>query len=116
VVEDSPIILRLATRILQAAGWHVMGAEDGAKALAILKARHGDLALVVLDLQLPKVDGEQLLVETRKLVPDLPVLVTTGWADGATVARLAATGPCSFLAKPYRAPELVEAVRLAGAG
>ncbi len=115
VVEDSPIILRLATRILSAAGWHVMGAPDGAKALDILRARHGDLDVVVLDLQLPEIDGEELLEETRRLVPELPVLVTTGWADAGTVARLSSMGPCSFLQKPYRAPELIEAVNLAHA-
>jgi len=104
VVDDNPFIQRLAESVLLEAGHEVDLAEDGAAALSLLHARLTHYDVVVLDVQLPKVDGLEILRTLQTLRADLPVILSSGYpVDGRLrVAHL--------LRKPYLSSELLEAV------
>ena len=110
VVEDDPRLSRLLQRVLELAGFAVETADDGWQALAL--AGHRRPAAVVLDLKLPRLEGEDVadglgtLYEVR-----VPVVAVSGAGDVARRARR--LGATAWLRKPFASSELVAAVRRA---
>jgi signal transduction histidine kinase/ActR/RegA family two-component response regulator len=115
VVDDEEPIRNIAKAVLKRAGLQVVTAQNGPEALQILRrgGTHGiSVSAVLLDLVMPGMDGNEVLAELRSFDPDLPVILSSGYAQGgASLERLAACGPTSFLAKPYRPAELIEKLR-----
>ncbi|HEU4401264.1 MAG TPA: response regulator [Candidatus Polarisedimenticolia bacterium] len=111
VVDDEPVVREAVCRVLGAAGLSVATARDAASALA-----HPALAscrLALCDLMLPDRTGMDLLADLRRLRPDLPVVVITGYATADHAARAREAGAFDFLAKPFEAEELLTVVRQA---
>jgi signal transduction histidine kinase len=110
VVDDDPGVRATIAAMLEFVGFEVLRASDGQEALA-LAAAHPDLRLVVLDMTMPGMTGEQVLRELRKAHPALAVLVATGYGEG--VARAAMPERTAFLPKPFTMAEMLRAVRAA---
>ncbi len=110
VIEDEPGIRATLRRALQAEGFLVDEAADGASGLA--QALTGDAGLVILDLGLPKLPGEEVLTLLREQRPALPVLVLT--ARDSVADRVAALdeGAADYVVKPFALAELMARVRL----
>lgn len=89
----------------------VLKAMDGRQALGM--AAHEAIDLVLLDLQLPGLDGFEVMQGLRRLNPDdgAPVIVVTVRGDAETIARARRDGCAAFLTKPVTASRLVRAVR-----
>jgi DNA-binding response OmpR family regulator len=109
VVEDEPGIARFVRRGLESAGFTVEVAVDGPSGLAA--ADRDDIALVILDLGLPGMAGEEVLVRLRRSRPALPVIVLT--AKDAVADRVANldAGADDYLVKPFSFAELLARVR-----
>ena len=109
VVEDEPGIARFVRRGLESAGFTVEVAVDGPNGLAA--ADRDDIALVSLDLGLPGMTGEEVLVRLRRSRPALPVIVLT--AKDAVADRVANldAGADDYLVKPFSFAELLARVR-----
>jgi DNA-binding response OmpR family regulator len=118
VIEDEPRILAFVRRGLEAQGFVVDAAADGATGLRRVSDRHYDL--IVLDLLLPGLDGLAVLRELSRREPALPVLILSARADLRTKLRGFELGARDYLAKPFALDELVARVRAqlraAGAG
>jgi two-component system, OmpR family, response regulator len=110
VIEDEPRILEFLRLGLEAEGFAVVGAEDGATGLALATA--GAYDLVVLDLLLPRIDGLRVLTELRQTRRDVPVLILSARADLPTKLRGFDLGANDYLAKPFSFEELVARVRV----
>jgi CheY-like chemotaxis protein len=114
VVDDEESVRNVAKAILKRAGLQVITAAGGPQALKILRrdaGNGGDVGAVVLDLVMPQMDGNEVLEELRKFAPELPVILSSGYApEREGGAELGTCGPTSFLAKPYRPAELLEQV------
>jgi DNA-binding response OmpR family regulator len=108
-VDDEPRILSLVSRALQARGFAVDAAADGAQALRLATKRTYDL--VVLDLRMPGLDGAAVLRALRASVPSPRVVVLSAVADVRTKVDLLEMGACDFLPKPFAIAELVARVR-----
>lgn len=107
LVEDEPIVRRLAERALIQAGWRVVAAESGEAALAAVRRLTPDA--VIADLTLPGMDGRALVAALRGMWPKLPAVHVSGYTDSA--ARADPTdGNTVFLAKPYTLAALVAAL------
>jgi len=109
VVEDEPRILAFVARGLEAEGFAVDAAGDGADALE--RARRTRPDFVVLDLLLPRVDGLTVLRELKRERPGLPVLVLSARADLPTKLRGFELGANDYLAKPFALDELIARIR-----
>jgi DNA-binding response OmpR family regulator len=109
VVEDEDGIVAFVRRGLEAAGYVVMVAEDGIDGLAL--ALHDDVELVVLDLGLPGIPGEEVLRRLRLRRPNLPVIVLT--AKDTVEDRVAnlEAGADDYVVKPFSFSELLARVR-----
>ena len=108
VVEDEPEIARLARDYLEHAGFAVIGASDGAAALAFARTRRPDL--VVLDLGLPLVDGLDVARSIRR-DSDTPIVMLTARADEADRVAGLELGADDYVTKPFSPRELVARVR-----
>lgn len=112
VVEDDPAIARPLTRALEREGHDVAAAATGGDALARLDApEHSDIALVILDLGLPDLDGLEVCRRIRAAGRDLPVLMLTARTDEADFVVGLDAGADDYVAKPFRMAELLARVR-----
>ena len=113
VVDDEPLIRRLAYRILNAAGYRVLEASDGVEALEVLRTAPHKIDLVVVDAVMPNLDGAALSTVIFNQWPQQRVLLMS--AHGEEVfARLGLRRMSApFLAKPFTDTELLAKVERA---
>ena len=111
VIDDEEIIRTLATRILEREGHEVLLAESGEKGLEILAENRQDIDLLLLDMRMEGLSGEETLERTRRLAPEVPCIISTGQIveDGEMPQDTEAQ--VYFLQKPYRANALSDLVR-----
>jgi two-component system, cell cycle sensor histidine kinase and response regulator CckA len=112
LAEDEPPVRELVARILRRLGYEVLVAADGEEA-AQLFAREADrISLVVLDVIMPRLGGQQALARMRALRPDIKALFVSGYAPEATgIGDLLAGGRVAVVHKPFLAVELATKVR-----
>ncbi|MBS1767394.1 MAG: PAS domain S-box protein [Acidobacteria bacterium] len=111
VVDDDPGVRAVARQTLEMRGYRVIEAEDGAVALDHVRIQGGRISLVVLDATMPNMSGESTLRELQDLCPDLPVLLSSGYDEQATLKRFPSLGSESFLPKPYGPRDLLAKVQ-----
>ena len=123
VVDDEPMALVLSKRILSEAGFEVTTAQSGFECLDIFRNQPGHFDLILLDLSMPFMDGEETFSRLRALRPDVVVLLSTGFIAQERLDRMLAAGMAGFLRKPHRPDEMVahiqsvlESVKLSRAG
>jgi len=109
VVEDEPDLASVVARVLTDAGWSVDTAADGEAALAM--ARDDVYDLVVLDLMLPDMPGDEVLAALRAHGRPLPVLVLTARDEVQDRVRLLDSGADDYVIKPFEPAELVSRCR-----
>jgi signal transduction histidine kinase/CheY-like chemotaxis protein len=112
-VDDEPALRDLAERALRLAGFQVLTAADGREALEAFRGRADEVRVVVLDLTMPHLNGDEVLGELRRLRPGVRVILSSGFSEQQVIQRLPADDLNCFLQKPYRPQELVEKVRQA---
>ena len=102
LVIDDEYTLRVAFKdMLQLEGFNVLLAEDGAVGLALF-AQHADtISLVLLDITVPAVSGEQVFKELRQQAPTLPILLMSGYSEKEAVRQLTGEADFHFLKKPF---------------
>lgn len=105
VVDDEPALRRTVVRMLMARGMQVATAEDGPRALQMMSTEPFDVALV--DLIMPNMGGLELLQRSRKLHPDVEVVMMTAYGDVETAVKAVQAGAYNFLTKPFRSNDEV---------
>ena len=112
-VDDEPALRDLAERALRPAGFQVLTAADGREALEVFRGQAADMRVVVLDMTMPHVNGDEVLREMRRLRPGVRVILSSGFSEQEVNRRFTDGDLSGFLQKPYRPHELVEKVRQA---
>jgi CheY-like chemotaxis protein len=110
VVDDDETIRNFAGTALISAGYTVVSAADGEDALTKLRRDPIHFDAVLLDLAMPKLDGEDTLMALRMLAPNLPVILTSGYGEQTIAQRFVGRGLADFLAKPFVGEALVTSV------
>jgi DNA-binding NtrC family response regulator len=111
VIEDKESMLDMLTQTLEAEGYQVVPARDGAE--GIKKLADGSIALVLTDLKLPKKDGFEVLKAVKEDNPLLPVIVMTAFGTIETAVRAVKQGAYDFLTKPFDMDHLLVLIRRA---
>ena len=109
IIDDESMILGIAKEILEHAGFSVITAQDGEEGIALFR-EHPDTRLVLLDLTMPKLSGDDVFRELRKIDPRVRVLLVSGFAAKDEAERCLAEGALDFLAKPFKLEELSRAI------
>jgi signal transduction histidine kinase/CheY-like chemotaxis protein len=111
VVDDEAPVAKVAARMLAGAGVRVLVARDGARALALQREHRGEIDLVLLDLNMPGLPGDEVYRALRREEPALRILLSSGHPEEEALARLQGGEPLAFLQKPYNADALRRRVR-----
>ena len=101
VVDDERLVLKTAQRMLESIGYEVVTASDGPEAVEIYSARMDEICCVLCDLTMPKMNGWETLAALRKLRPEIPVILSSGYDESNVRAHASDEHPQAFLSKPY---------------
>lgn len=111
LVDDDPALLDALSGTLEARFGHFSldTSDSGAKALELAKRKHYDS--IILDVNMPNVDGFEVLASVKKLQPRTPILLISGHADAAMMAKALEEGATELIPKPFDRENFVLAVR-----
>ena len=100
LVDDEETILALGSEMLQELGYEVLTAGDGRQGLEIFTSR-SDISLVILDLTMPYMDGEQCFRSLRQVDPNIRVVMSSGFNEQEVSQKFVGRGLSGFIQKPY---------------
>ncbi len=110
LVDDEEIIREVGQSLLEGMGYRVFLAEDGEQALEVYSRCRKQIALIILDMLMPRMGGKETLVRLKEKYPDVRVLISSGFHQEGTLYELEKLGAVGFLQKPYLRQELCQAV------
>lgn len=110
IVDDEQMILDLAREILRRFGYSVLTASDGEEAVRLYRDQSREIALVVLDMVMPGLDGRAVFRRLLEINPAVKVIILSGYSHDRDAADLVQQGASGFVQKPYRVAELVKVV------
>ncbi|HXU82728.1 MAG TPA: response regulator [Polyangia bacterium] len=110
LVDDQPEVRRVTANILERLGYVVLSADDGVSALEVFDRERERIRLVLLDVRMPRMDGAETLRRLRKIAPNLPVVIVSGFGADKDLETIRAIGVQAVVEKPFTVAELSEAV------
>jgi len=112
VVDDEPDVRKVVRMTLEKAGYTVIEAEDGEKAIAEVKKDENSLllSLIITDIRMPKMNGIDVINYYRKEWPSVPLIVLTGFPDLDMATSMLQHGISDYLVKPVEAEKLRSSV------
>ncbi|HMJ06955.1 MAG TPA: response regulator [Chthoniobacterales bacterium] len=113
VVDDEKMLLILSSELLRQAGYEVVTAQSGFECLDLFRISPRKFDLVLLDLNMPLMNGEETFQRLRALRPDVRVMVCTGCVQQERLQHMLEAGLCGFIQKPLSAEDYLAAVRSA---
>ena len=113
VIDDDAGVRMVARRMLSLLGFAVVEAEDGEAGARVFAERADAFVLILLDMTMPKLSGEETLHAIRRIRTDVPVIVTSGYNESEASRRFVSQGLAGFLAKPFTSAEFTSKVQAA---
>jgi two-component system, cell cycle sensor histidine kinase and response regulator CckA len=111
VVDDEAPVRGVTRRLLERHGYEILEAADGEQGIAAFSRDAHRIELVLLDLTMPRVGGEEVLRRIRLTHPRTPVVLMSGYSRANTPALLGDGSVTRFLAKPFTLAQLQEQIR-----
>jgi CheY-like chemotaxis protein len=111
VVDDETAILAIAQQTLEAFGYRVLSARDGAEAVAIYAEKRNEIAVVLTDMLMPIMDGTSLIRILLRINPAIKIVRSSGLSADSNGNKFPELGCKHFLTKPYTAENLVKTMR-----
>ncbi|MEI6972005.1 MAG: response regulator, partial [bacterium] len=111
VVDDERLVLELQKTMLTTLGFDVDAFSDPAAALMFYRRESQEINLVIMDMIMPTMGGQDLFLAMRAINPDVKVIISSGYSLDDGVGSLIALGAKSILQKPFRKAELEQHVR-----
>jgi PAS domain S-box-containing protein len=111
IVDDEEMLRELLVEQLVEAGYAVYEASNGLEAIEVLnhlKTEQIRIDAVVLDMNMPKMDGAKAFAEIREMFPKMPILIATGYAQDEVVQKVLESGANGMLLKPYNVEEMLK--------
>ena len=109
IIDDEKIALNNLEHTMKKEGYEVIGTQSGANALKLLEEQRFDLVLT--DLKMDKVDGNQILKRCKEISPDTEVIVITGYASLQSAIQAIKKGAYDYITKPFKLDEVRNVVR-----
>lgn len=106
LVDDEKAVRTVGKSMLHRLGCRAVTAEDGRAALDIFKKEPSGFDCIILDLTMPRMDGEECFRELRRIRKDITVVLSSGYNEQDLIDRFAGKGLAGFIQKPYKTAEL----------
>jgi len=103
----------MARMTLERFGYRVLEAQNGRSGAALFRSSINTIDLIILDLTMPVMSGEETLAELRRICPDIAIVLSTGFSETEARLRFQGADLAGFLQKPYTAIQLADVVRAA---
>lgn len=111
VIEDEEMLRELISNLLISKGYNVLTAEDGEKGLEVYEKSKRNISIIITDLGLPILGGEEVLKKVLAEQPDANIILASGFIDPEVKYNLIAAGAKHFIQKPYAAEEVLDKIR-----
>jgi len=111
LVDDEEMIIDVSQAMLESLGYRVIVAKGGDQAIEQISEKGSDIDLVILDLIMPGIDGGETFDRIREIQPEIPVLLSSGYAIDGKAHHVMRRGCNGFVQKPFSITELSEHVR-----
>ncbi len=116
VVDDEPSILSITSETLQAYGYNVVTACNGAEGVAVYAQQKKKIAIILTDLSMPVMDGRATIYALLKINPKAKIIAMSGMDEAESVAKASTAGIKHFISKPYTAATLLKTLRTIAEG
>ncbi len=110
VIDDEPVVRSIVARLVERMGFTVLTANDGVDGVSVFQQHHANLAFVLTDLTMPRMGGDEAMIEMRRINPNVPVLLMSGYPQKMTAGNFVLASPSALLVKPLRLPLLRKTV------
>ncbi len=111
LVDDEPMMQELGSEMLLEQGYRVIVARDGVEAVELYRRHADDIALVILDLLMPRLDGGQTYLQLKKINKNVKAFFCTGYSPEEVIGPLLSKESLTALHKPFRPEEFIQTVR-----
>jgi len=113
IVDDSLSVRRVVSKLVTHAGWQPLAAKDGIEALEILQQSSRIPDLILVDIEMPRMDGFELMstLKAHELYRDIPLVVLTSRAGGKHRGKALEIGAAEYIVKPYQDDEMLRIIR-----
>ena len=111
LVDDEDMVLEVGLQMLKKLGYEVIAAESGKIALDILKARHADIDLVILDMIMPEISGGETFDRIKQMAPESKVLLSSGYSIDGQAVEILRRGCDGFIQKPFGLTDLSQKIK-----
>ena len=111
MIDDEASILTITSQTLQAFGYRVLTATDGAEAVAVYAEHKNEIAVVLTDMMMPIMDGPATIRALMRINPTVKIIAASGLNANGDVAKVSGAGVKHFLTKPYTAGTLLKTLR-----
>lgn len=111
IVDDEESVRGMSQVLLERMGFSVLTAADGVEAVELFGSRSDEITLVLLDITMPRLNGEDAFWELRKIREDIPILLLSGYGEQILSRHLLEDGNASFIQKPCGLSELTDKIR-----
>jgi two-component system, cell cycle sensor histidine kinase and response regulator CckA len=113
LIDDDPNVRGVGSRLLEALGFEALTAEDGAVGVRTFQEHADRVRVVLLDLTMPNMGGEEAFRELRKIRSDLPIILMSGFNQQDSISRFVGEGLAGFLQKPFRLRDVANKIQAA---
>ena len=110
LADDEETILSLTEMMLEPYNIEIICAGDGARAVEIFENQKQEIALVILDMVMPKLSGEETFNKIKAISPEIPVIIASGHSRNETLQRFTGASFDGFLQKPFRIQDLIKEI------
>jgi PAS domain S-box-containing protein len=110
VIDDDPEVREVLRDMLRSRGLTVLDADSGPTGIEVFREKSNEIDVVLLDVNMPTMDGPVVLQELRTISPDVPVVVSTGSSEREAASRFGRQRPSSVVLKPFTTNLLVKTI------
>lgn len=112
-MDDEPIVLKSAKRLLERKKYTVFVADNGSSAISVYRENRNHIGAILLDLSMPDMDGEETLERLLEVDANAKVILFSGYARSSDIEPLFEKGAIDHIQKPFELPRLIDALEKA---
>jgi CheY-like chemotaxis protein len=110
-VDDEPQLTEMGEEMLKYLGYEITSQNSSTKALELFRANPDHFDMVITDMTMPKMTGEDLAREMMKIRPDIPIILCTGYSEKINEEKAGAMGISKLIMKPFTVEDLAKIIR-----